>query len=305
MARKVSFGRVADVAHAGRVAFRGRDERVVIHVLVDPLCPRGLALATRRALAAERLGGVVEVAPVGAPPAGERPDAAVVLAGKSDVAELVGSYARSGVPVGIVVEGALDAPAIELPEQAAALVGVIACSEPDALPDHLASWLASATDKGIALAANFPFCRRAVVDSLVARCAVENAAVGAISLIPGSDLPVMTANQAKLALDIAAAYGRGVEPSRAAELAGVVGGGLLWRAVARTLVGMLPGVGALLKAGVGFGGTMATGNALRLRFEAELARPASPADEPEAPAVLLASPDADDDGYVQIGGSAE
>ena len=38
---------------------------------------------------------------------------------------------------------------------------------------------------------------------VITACAIQNATVGAINLIPGSDLPIMTANQAKLALDIA------------------------------------------------------------------------------------------------------
>ena len=304
--RKVSFSQVADVVGSGRAALKGRDEKVVLHVLVDVDCPRELASALRDALVAQRRGGVVEVASLMGPlPEGDAPDAALVLVGSSRLDDLVASYARSGVPVALIVEGALDVPHFDLPEQASALVGVVAASSPESLPEKLSQWLVASTSKDIALAANFPFCRNAVVDALVARCAVENAAVGAISLIPGSDLPVMTANQAKLALDIAAAYGRGVEAARAAEIAGVIGAGLMWRSVARTLVSLVPGIGALLKAGVAFGGTMATGNAVRLRFEAE-DRAAGFPDEPskaDGGQVLLA-PEArsTSDDYVVIGG---
>lgn len=304
--KKVSFAQMADVIGSGRAALRGRDERVVLHVVVDADAPRDLAVTLRDALVAERLGGVVEVCAVGGPlPSGDAPDAAMVLVGSCDACAVVSSYARSGIPVAMIVEGALDAPELDLPEQAAALVGVIAAASPDALLQKLAEWLVGATDKGIALGANFPFCRRAVADSLIARCAVENAAVGAISLIPGSDFPIMTANQAKLALDIAAAYGCGVEPSRAIELAAVVGGGLTWRALARTVVGMVPGIGALLKAGVAFGGTMATGNAIRLRFESGFAGGASDLSDgsrDEAPRRNGLSAGPRDDGYVTIEG---
>ena len=130
--------------------------------------------------------------------------------------------------------------------------------------------------------------------------------VGLVRLVPGSDLPLMTANQAKLALDIAAAHGRALEPARALELAGVVGGGLAWRAVARTLVSMLPGLGTLARVGVAYGGTLATGAALRLRFESETgvtprrddvdAGPAEP-----RPQVLLDTSADQDSGYVTIG----
>ena len=85
---------------------------------------------------------------------------------EDDPSEVVSRYARSGVPVALIVEGALDVPGIDLPEQALSLVGVIASSSADDLPDKLAAWLAGSVDKGIALAANFPFCRAAVVDEL-------------------------------------------------------------------------------------------------------------------------------------------
>lgn len=299
-----TFARLLEVAGSGRDSLRGIEERLVIHVRVDPSCPRALALEVRDALRAERAGGVVEVMSLhGSPSAGsEQPDVAIVLPGNLDAASDICSYARSGVPVAVVVEGALDAPALDLPEQALALVGVVAASSPEQLPEKLAGWLASSVEKSIALAANFPFCRDAVVTALISRCAVENAAVGAISLIPGSDLPIMCANQAMLALNIAASYGHGLEPSRAAELAGVLGAGLVWRGVARSLVGLLPGIGALLKAGVGYGGTLATGNAIRLRFEAALSERVAQETDPDASAtaVLPTTPRSDD--YVTIGG---
>lgn len=268
--RKFSAGRVLEVLSAGRGSFRGRDERVHVRVHVDPSCPRDLALAAKRLLVPERENVSVEVTgPSAVPSEAGAPDAAVVLSGGGDCGRLVEAYARAGVPACVVVETALDAPRLDLPEQASGLAGVVAASDPSALADKLAGWLVGAVeDKPLALAAGLPFCRDAVVSRLVARCAAENALVGAVSLIPGSDLPIMTANQAKLALDMAAAYGCEVDGSRAVELAGVVGAGLVYRSVARSLVGLVPGVGALLKAGVGYGGTVATGQALRLRFEA-------------------------------------
>ena len=241
-AKKVTTGRILEVLASGRSSLRGRDERVVVRVHVDPTCPRDVALAVKEALVPQRSGTIVEVRGLEASaPEGEGPDVVIVLVGSRPCAQLVESYARAGVRVGMVVEGALDAPRLDLPEQAEPLVGVIASEDPSALPDRLAAWLAASCDKPLAIAAGLPFCRRAVADALVARCAAENAVVGAISLIPGSDFPVMCANQAKLALDLAAAYGRDVEPARALELGGVVAGGLLWRGVARC-----PGVGAWL-----------------------------------------------------------
>lgn len=304
-----TLARIAEVIGSGKDALKEIDEKVTLHVCVGHGCPRDLALVVKRVLSAERSGGTVEVCALDtAPIAGaESPDAALVLVGDDDPSEVVSRYARSGVPVALIVEGALDVPGIDLPEQALSLVGVIASSSADDLPDKLASWLAGSVDKGIALAANFPFCRAAVVDELVRRCAVENAAVGAISLIPGSDLPIMCANQAMLALDIAAAYGRGLEPARAAELAGVLGAGFVWRSLARSLVGLVPGLGFALKAGVGYGGTIALGSALRLRFEAELLSEEGFPDEvvsagPAGRSLPKRNEPEGDEGYVVISG---
>ena len=312
--RKVSAGQVFDVLSSARRSLRGRDERLVVRVHVDPACPRWLALAVKAALVPERPGAVVDVRGLSLADAAEAPDAALVLVGGSDVRGLAEAYARAGVAVGLVAEGALDVPELSLAEGARELVGVVAASSAEALSDKLAAWLADAVgEKDLALAANFAFCRRAVVGALVERCALENAAIGAVSLIPGSDFPLMCVNQAKLALDVAAAFGQDVEPTRALELAGVVGAGLGYRALARTLVGLVPGLGLVLKAGIGYGGTLATGRALCARFELA-GRSAGEGHAPKAASpvardrsVLLASGGAASDGaddYVTIGGGA-
>lgn len=309
--RKASFARVLEVLSAGGAALRGQGETVTIRVHVDPTCPRALALATRRALVAERPGGVVDVRGLAPADDGVRPDAALVLVGRADVAALVALYARSGVPVAMLAEGALDVPAVGLPEGAATLVGVVCASSAATLEHKLAAWLVSATDKHLALAANFAFCRDAVCDALVGRCAMENAAVGAIPIIPGSDLPIMCANEAKLALDLAAAHGRPIELARLLDLVGVLGAGLACRSLARAATTLLPGFGPLVKAGVGYGGTLATGSALRARLAAlsgpEAGRaPDAGAErvasaERVAPGPAQALPEPPDDGYVTIG----
>ena len=304
-----SVGRVADVLSSGRASLRGRDEPVCLHVLVDDAAPRDLVRAVRDLLLPERPNAEVRVCSLRAPrPVTEPADAVVALAGPDSEASAIAAYAGAGIPVALVVEGALEAPRLALDERAGALVSVVAASSPSTLEDKLASWLASATEKHLALAANFPFCRRAVSDLLISRCALENAVVGLVRLIPGSDLPLMTANQAKLALDLAAAHGRSLEPERALELAGVIGGGLTWRALARTVASALPGFGTFARVGVAYGGTVATGTALRMRLEAldpcaGTTRDVTPAAESRSQVLLDASASVADDGYVTIGGA--
>jgi uncharacterized protein (DUF697 family) len=77
----------------------------------------------------------------------------------------------------------------------------------------------------------------------------------------------MTANQAKMVLQIAAAYGEELGIERARELFGVVGGAFVFRAAARQLLAFLPGFGWAIKGGIGATGTLAMGYAAMSYFE--------------------------------------
>ena len=288
-----SASALMDILASGRDSIDSMDAEVRIRVHVGSGCPRAMVLAAKEALSAERPSGIVEVMGLDAPSASAAdPDAVVMLTGAEEpgAGPLVRFYLACGVPCAFVAESVLDAPSFGEDND---LYAVVCASSPDALPSKLAKWLSGHVENNIALAANFAFCREAVVDSLMGACAVENAAVGAISFIPGSDFPLMTASQAKLALDIAAAYGCGLHPSRAAELAGVVGLGLVYRSVARTAAGLVPGFGWALKGAMGYAGTVATAKAVQARFEAEgkLGERRNPgskhgAAEPAAPAIV-------------------
>jgi uncharacterized protein (DUF697 family) len=93
----------------------------------------------------------------------------------------------------------------------------------------------------------------------------------------GADLLVLTKNQIMLVLKLALIYGKS-HHSRThtlAEIAPVVGGAFLWRTVARTLVGLLPGlVSAVPKTLVAFTGTFVVGNAARQYYQSGV-RPTS------------------------------
>lgn len=261
---------ILDMAASGKESLDAMDAEVRIRVHVGAGCDRGLVLAAKEALRAERAGGVVEVMAMEAPAAGlPDPDAAVVLGGAREpgAAALIRLYLACEIPCAYVASSALDAPDVSSHSDAGSLFEALGVSEPAVLGPRLGSWLAGAVDNPIALAANFAFCRPAVCSRLTAACAAENAAVGAIAFIPGSDFPIMCASQVKLALDIAAAHGSGIEPARALEVAGVVGAGLAYRGVARGVAGLVPGFGWLLKAGMGYAGTLATGRAVQARFE--------------------------------------
>lgn len=270
----LGLGNILDVLSSGRDARGAADEPVRICVLVDLDAPRDLVLAVKECLVPVRPAATVDVWPLGvrvdALP--KAPDAVVVLCGPApgDVLSAVWHFSSLGVPSCMAASSALDAPDPALPDAQAALVETVAASDARVLPDKLAAWLVSAAgEKDVALAAAFPFCRREATRALARRCALENAAIGAVSLVPGSDFPLMTTNQAKLAIEMSSCYGRTLTPRRAAELAGVVGAGVAYRACARTLTGLLPGLALPLKAGMGYAGTMATARALQASFEQE------------------------------------
>jgi len=144
---------------------------------------------------------------------------------------------------------------------------VVASSKKEIL-DHLAGWIADTqSDLKLAFAANFEWMRRHIAQEAVSNTALQNGAIGLVVFVPGADFPVMTLNQAKMILQIAAAYGQPMNAERIKELAVVIGGGFAFRYLARTAVGFVPVLGWAIKGAVGYAGTLAMGNAALEYFE--------------------------------------
>ena len=138
----------------------------------------------------------------------------------------------------------------------------------DQLRNRMGRWIVDTfKDKRLAFALCFPFVRRPLALECVNATSVQNAGIGAVLFIPGADMPVMTANQAKMLLQIAAAYGQKMGPERIKELAGVVGGAFALRAVARQALSVVPIGGWIIKGGIGYMGTQAMGRAAIVYFE--------------------------------------
>lgn len=138
----------------------------------------------------------------------------------------------------------------------------------DLITDALGEWLVERlSTKRLAMAHNFAFMRRAVAVEAVKNTAWQNGAIGVVAVIPGADMPLMTANQAKMLLQIAAAYGESIGFERFRELAAIVGGGFALRTIARQGVALIPGFGWAIKGGIGASGTLAMGYAAINYFE--------------------------------------
>ena len=133
---------------------------------------------------------------------------------------------------------------------------------------RMGEWVvATFKETRLSYAQAFDFVRRPLALESVRSTAAQNAGVGLVVVIPGADMPVMTANQAKMVFEIAAAYGQPLTVERIKELAAIVGGGFAWRAAARQIIGVVPALGWAVKAGIGYGGTVAMGTAAIEYFE--------------------------------------
>jgi len=126
-------------------------------------------------------------------------------------------------------------------------------------------------EKGTALAARLPVLRPAVCAWLVTSFSRRNGIVAAAVFVPGVDLPVLTLNQMRMVLRIAAAHGEEISNERMPELVAVLGGGLAFRAAARELLDLVPGVGWAVKGAVAYAGTRALGEAAVRLFAARAA----------------------------------
>jgi uncharacterized protein (DUF697 family) len=137
-----------------------------------------------------------------------------------------------------------------------------------AVSEELAPRIVRALDEDylVPLAKGYPPFRRAVCEEIIRKNARQNAVVGAMP-IPGADMPVMTANQGRMVLLIAAAYGEELSIDRARELLGVLAAGFGLRALSRQVVKLVPLAGWAASAAIGYAGTVAMGRATMLYFE--------------------------------------
>ena len=122
-------------------------------------------------------------------------------------------------------------------------------------------------EHGTPLAARLPVLREAVVDRVITQFSRQNGVIGVAVFVPGADFPILTLNQVRMLMRIADAYGFELDRERLPEVLGVVGGGVGFRAVARSLLGIVPIAGWAVKGGIAYGGTRALGEAARRYFD--------------------------------------
>jgi uncharacterized protein (DUF697 family) len=159
------------------------------------------------------------------------------------------------------------------------LPGAVTVLAPDSQPDTLIKHLAPAIveqlpdELRVAAARQLPGLRDAVARTLVGESSFSNASYaftsGLSEMVPvlniplnAADMLVLTKNQALLVYKLALAFGAPADfQAQMREVMPVIGGGFLWRQVARQLIGLIPGFGILPKVAVAYAGTYATGQA--------------------------------------------
>ena len=126
-------------------------------------------------------------------------------------------------------------------------------------------------DLTLAAARRLPGLRAAVADQLTQNTALANASYALASSLPqqipllslpfaAADILVLTKNQALMVYRIALAHGAPADfQAHLREILPVVGGAYIWRQMARTLIGLIPGWGIVPKISVAYAGTYTTG----------------------------------------------
>jgi uncharacterized protein (DUF697 family) len=126
----------------------------------------------------------------------------------------------------------------------------------------------------LALGRQFPLFRLTIARQLINETCYSNAAysfsTGLAEIVPVLDLPlnvtdmvVLTKSQAFLAYKLGLLLGFSTRwQDYVKEFGSVIGGGFLWRQIARGLIGPVPGWGLIPKVAVTYSGTYVVGNAI-------------------------------------------
>ncbi len=201
-----------------------------------------------------------------------RAQASLAVVGDSaraaEVAALLGAQ-RGSKGAHVILEvsetgAAISGKAVEDPGE----ISLPASTNGSAMIDGLTHRIVRALDEDylVPLAKGYPPLRKAACEEIIRHNARQNAVVGALP-IPGADMPVMTANQARMVLKLAAAYGEELSMDRARELIGVLAAGFGLRALSRQVVKLVPIGGWAAAAAIGYAGTLAMGRSTMLYFE--------------------------------------
>jgi len=140
-------------------------------------------------------------------------------------------------------------------------------------------------NRAIAFARIFPSMRAAASKNEIDQSAIANAQFALVTNIPslipvigglasaGTDMIVLTKNQAIMVYKLAAIHGRDLHNQVAIfqEIAPIIGAGFVWRSAARAGTTMLPfAAGAIPKVGIAYAATMSMGRAAEFYYRTDM-----------------------------------
>ena len=158
--------------------------------------------------------------------------------------------------------------------QAHDLVYASANSPQSLLKNFVPAVLRLLPERLIPLARQFPLFRIPIAHQLINETSFSNAAYsissGLAGIVPAlivpmniSDMLVLSKAQAFLVYKLGLSFGFSTEwRDYLAEFSGIIGGGFMWRQLARQLVGLIPVWGIAPKVGVAYAGTYVVGHAV-------------------------------------------
>jgi uncharacterized protein (DUF697 family) len=264
---------VRDLMKSGTRFMEERSQPVRLTVFVEVDAPDELIEAVRTQLRPSTAAASlqVEVAELGKPPVvAPGSDVVVALAGSGNAGlqEALASPRQQRLPLAIVALGDYQRELVLADALRQPTADLLVKETPADAVERLGAWLSdNLASKKLALAHNFAFMRKAVAEDAVKTTAWQNGIVGVVTPIPGADMPIMTANQIKMLLQIAAAYGQPLNVDRVKELGAIVAGGYLLRTLARETLALVPVLGWAVKGGIAYTGTIAMGKAAIKYFE--------------------------------------
>ena len=263
---KIPVDKLTSAFKMGASVKKDSDTPVRVSVYLDTTASRFLVETVRDAFVPQTTSGIVRVDRLGEDRIVPKADTDVVLVlscGSDRLESAVQELVIAGAPVCVLAESAVEVPFVE---ESTPMLGVVAATDKTYLLETLARWILDRTDKETA----FAFMRIAAANRIITSCALTNMATGALVFLPGADYPVMALAQVGMLFELAAVFGRGIKPERGYEVAGVLAGGLVIRAVTRALVKQTPHIGFVVKALTAAAGTYGMGRALVSLYERDV-----------------------------------
>jgi uncharacterized protein (DUF697 family) len=207
-------------------------------------------------------------------------DLAVLVSRKAELSSSLGfirdDQSARGVPIVVIVIGAAAKTAAIVRRGEIQRVTVPDLNGPALEAVGKAVLTAVEPELRLGLGRQFPGLRPLLFSILIDETARANASyaftTGIAEIIPLLNVPmnigdvvILTKNQLVMSYKIALVAGKSGTPRHLiGEILGVLGGGLLFRQIARQLVGLIPAVGVAPKVAVAYGGTWAIGRAVVL-----------------------------------------